>query len=93
MKTSTKDQVEGKLHKVKGKIEETVGKLSNNPDLEVKGRVEKIESEAQEKVGHVKKVFGQVKQRSIMGRIHGPDCDNLDIGSRIRRCHLRKQNC
>lgn len=59
MKTSTKDQVEGKLHRVKGKIEETVGKRSNNPDLEVKGRVEKIEGEAQEKAGHVKKIFGK----------------------------------
>ena len=59
MKTSTKDQVEGKLHKVKGEIKETVGELVNNPNLEAEGSVEKIEGKAQEKVGQIKKVMGK----------------------------------
>jgi uncharacterized protein YjbJ (UPF0337 family) len=57
MKTSTEDQVEGKLRKAKGEIKETVGDLSNNPDLEAEGSVEKTEGKAQEKRGQVKKVF------------------------------------
>jgi uncharacterized protein YjbJ (UPF0337 family) len=34
MKSSTKDQAEGKFYKVKGKIKEIAGKVSMNPDLE-----------------------------------------------------------
>lgn len=59
MKTSTEDQVEGKFHKAKGEIKETLGELSNNPDLEVEGIIKKTEGKAQEKVGQIKKVFGK----------------------------------
>jgi len=59
MKTSTEDQVEGKFHKAKGEIKETLGELSNNPDLEAEGIIEKAEGKAQEKVGQIKKVFGK----------------------------------
>ena len=59
MKTSTKDQVEGKLHKVKGEIKETVGKLVNDSHLKAKGNVEKKKGEVQEKVGKIKKFVGK----------------------------------
>ena len=59
MKSSTKDNVEGKMHQVKGKIKETVGKAVGNPDLEAEGKVEKLEGKVQEKIGDVKKVVGQ----------------------------------
>lgn len=57
MKTSTKDQVEGKLHKVKGEIKETVGKLFNDSHLKAEGNVEKKGGAAQEKVGQIKKIL------------------------------------
>ncbi|RPJ75036.1 MAG: CsbD family protein [Alphaproteobacteria bacterium] len=59
MKTSTRDQAEGKLHKVKGEIKETVGELINDPHLEAEGNVEKNEGKVQEKVGQIKKVLGK----------------------------------
>ena len=59
MKTSTKDQVEGKLHKAKGEIKETVGELINDPYLEAEGNVEKKAGKVQEKVGQIKKVLGK----------------------------------
>ncbi|HWR25453.1 MAG TPA: CsbD family protein [Methanosarcina sp.] len=59
MKTSTRDQAEGKLHKVKGEIKETVGELINDPYLEAEGKVEKTEGKAQEKAGQIKKVMGK----------------------------------
>ena len=34
MEPSTKDEVAGKVHEVKGKIKEKAGQLTNNPDLE-----------------------------------------------------------
>ncbi|MDR7666393.1 CsbD family protein [Methanosarcina sp. Z-7115] len=59
MKTSTQDQVEGKLHKVKGGIKEIIGELTKDHELEAEGSIEKIEGEAQDKVGQIKKAFGK----------------------------------
>jgi uncharacterized protein YjbJ (UPF0337 family) len=58
MKDSTRDQVEGKLHEVKGAIKEIAGKLSDNPKLEGEGAGEKIAGKVQGKVGQVEKVLG-----------------------------------
>lgn len=59
MKSSTKDQVEGTFHKVKGTIKEAAGKLSDNPALEGEGTGERIAGNVQEKIGQVKKVLGK----------------------------------
>jgi uncharacterized protein YjbJ (UPF0337 family) len=59
MKSSTQDQVEGKLHTIKGSLKELAGKLSDNPKLEGEGIGEKITGKLQEKIGQVKKVLGK----------------------------------
>ena len=59
MKSSTKNQVEGKFHKAKGKLKEIAGKLSIKPKLEAEGKDEEIAGKVQEKIGQVKKVFGK----------------------------------
>jgi uncharacterized protein YjbJ (UPF0337 family) len=59
MKSSTKDQAEGKFHKIKGKVKEVAGKLSDNDELEAEGTDEKIAGKVQEKIGQVKKVLGK----------------------------------
>ena len=59
MKSSTKDQVQGTFHELKGKVKEVAGKLSDNPKLEGEGTGEKIAGKVQEKIGQVKKVFGK----------------------------------
>jgi uncharacterized protein YjbJ (UPF0337 family) len=59
MKPSSKDKVAGKIHEVKGAVKEKVGKLTNNPDLEAEGKVEKMAGKVRKKIGQVKKVFGQ----------------------------------
>jgi uncharacterized protein YjbJ (UPF0337 family) len=59
MKSSTRDEAEGKLHQVKGKIKEIAGKVSMNPDLETEGQDEILVGKAQEKIGQVKKVVGK----------------------------------
>ena len=33
MKPGAKDQVQGTFHEVKGKLKQTVGQATNNPDL------------------------------------------------------------
>ena len=59
MKSSTKDQAEGKFHKVRGKLKEIAGELSDNPKLEAEGTGEKVAGIVQEKIGQVKKVLGK----------------------------------
>ena len=59
MKSSTKDNAEGKMHQVKGKVKETVGKVVGNDDLEAEGKVEKLDGKIQEKIGQVEKVVGK----------------------------------
>ena len=58
MKSSTKDQLEGTFHQVKGKVKEVAGDLIDNPNLEAEGAAEKVAGKVQEKVGEVKKVLG-----------------------------------
>jgi uncharacterized protein YjbJ (UPF0337 family) len=58
-KPGTQDQVEGKLHAVKGKVKEVAGKLMNDPDLEADGDAEEIAGKIQNKIGQVKKVLGK----------------------------------
>jgi uncharacterized protein YjbJ (UPF0337 family) len=59
MKSSTRDNVEGKMHQVKGKVKETVGRVVKDRDMEAEGIAEKIGGKAQEKIGQIKKVTGK----------------------------------
>lgn len=59
MKSGNRDEAEGRLHKVKGKIKETVGKIIRNRDLEAEGKVEKNRGKAQEKRGQIKTILGK----------------------------------
>jgi uncharacterized protein YjbJ (UPF0337 family) len=59
MKPGLQDEVEGKLHNLKGKVKEKVGELTNDPDLKDEGEAEEITGKVQEKVGQVKKVLGK----------------------------------
>jgi uncharacterized protein YjbJ (UPF0337 family) len=57
MKSSTRDNAEGKMHQVKGKLKEAAGIIVGNSDLEAEGKEEKVEGQVQEKLGQVKKVM------------------------------------
>jgi uncharacterized protein YjbJ (UPF0337 family) len=57
MKPSTNDQVEGAFHEVKGKAKETVGQLTNDPNLTAEGQGEQLAGKIQKKVGQIEKVF------------------------------------
>jgi uncharacterized protein YjbJ (UPF0337 family) len=59
MKSGTQDQAEGTFHKIKGKIKEVAGELSDDKELEAEGTGEKIAGKVQEKIGQVKKVLGK----------------------------------
>jgi uncharacterized protein YjbJ (UPF0337 family) len=59
LKPGTQDRTEGKLHEIKGKIKEEVGKATNDPELEVSGNAEKIAGKVQEWIGRAEKVVGE----------------------------------
>jgi uncharacterized protein YjbJ (UPF0337 family) len=59
MKPSTKDKAKGTFHEVRGKVKETVGRATNDPDLEAEGQVEKVGGKVQKKIGQVEKVLGK----------------------------------
>lgn len=59
MKPSTEDKAQGKIHEVKGKIKEQVGKVTNDPNLEVSGNVEKNAGKIQNLIGHAEKAVGE----------------------------------
>lgn len=56
MKSSTKDQAQGKFHEVKGKVKEVVGETLKNPRMAIEGHEEKTAGKVQQKIGQIKKV-------------------------------------
>lgn len=57
MNSSTKDQLKGKFHEVKGKIKEKVGQVTNDSELEAEGKSENLAGKVEKKVGQIKEVF------------------------------------
>ena len=57
MKSSTKDQLQGKAHEIKGAVKEKIGQVTNRPDVEETGQDEKVAGKIQKKVGQIEKVF------------------------------------
>jgi uncharacterized protein YjbJ (UPF0337 family) len=58
MKPSTKNEIAGKVHEVKGTLKEEVGHLTNHPRLEAEGSVEKVAGKVQKKIGELEKAVG-----------------------------------
>jgi len=57
MKPSTKDQIQGDLHQLKGKIKEKAGQVTSNPSLEHEGQNEKLARKVQKKIGQIEDVI------------------------------------
>ena len=45
-------------HEVKGKVEERIGRVTNNPNLEAEGQGEQVGGKIRKKIGQVEKVVG-----------------------------------
>jgi hypothetical protein len=50
---------ERQVHNAKGKVEEMVREITDNPKLEAKGKTEKIAGNIQEKIGQIEIVLGK----------------------------------
>ena len=58
-KFGMKNRTKGKLHEVKGKIKQKVGRITNSPKVEFEGAGEKVAGKVQKKVGQAVKFFGK----------------------------------
>ena len=59
MKPSTQDNAEGKMHQLKGKSKQILGKIVKNRKLEAEGKAENLDGNVQEKIGEIKKLVGK----------------------------------
>ena len=59
MKPSTKNQIKGKFHEMKGSAKVKAGQVTDNPKLAAEGQAEKFAGKVQTKVGKTEKVFGK----------------------------------
>jgi uncharacterized protein YjbJ (UPF0337 family) len=57
MKQSTKDEIKGTFHEMKGKAKQKAGQVANNPDLAAEGYNEKLAGKVQKKVGQIERVY------------------------------------
>ena len=58
MKSSTKDKIKGRVEQAKGAVKEKAGRATGNADLQDRGTAEKVKGTVRNKIGDVKKVFG-----------------------------------
>ena len=49
-----KDRIEGKKEQVKGFVKDKAGKITNDPELEAEGKVQRAAGKVQEGIGKVK---------------------------------------
>ena len=61
MKTSTKDQVTGSFHELKGAIKKGVGKITNDRNLKAEGTAETKAGKVQQRMGRAKETVAKLK--------------------------------
>ncbi|MGH7391821.1 MAG: CsbD family protein [Candidatus Rokuibacteriota bacterium] len=54
-----KDEMEGKWEKAKGKVKETAGEVTGDPDLEAEGAAQQDAGEAQDTLGKARRKAGE----------------------------------
>jgi uncharacterized protein YjbJ (UPF0337 family) len=59
VKSSTTDKAEGKMHQLKGKSKQILGKIVKNRELEAEGKAENLDGNVQEEIGNFKKLVGK----------------------------------
>jgi len=50
-----KDEIKGKVKKIKGRIKDKVGEIIGDPELEAEGEADRIEGQAQESFGRARR--------------------------------------
>ena len=61
------DKLEGKADELRGKVKESVGDATDNPDLQAEGRGDRVEGKVEQAIGEAKEAWEDVQ------RDRGPD--------------------
>jgi len=59
MESGTKDQAQGMLHQLRGKVKEVAGFISDSPKLQAEGASERIVGKVQVKIGQFNQFWGK----------------------------------
>ena len=54
-----RDEVEGKVEALKGRVKQAAGDLTNNPDLHDEGVADEVAGKTQDAVGRVRRKVGE----------------------------------
>jgi uncharacterized protein YjbJ (UPF0337 family) len=57
MRNSTINQTKGKMREMKGRVKEEFGDATNNPEMEGRGKGERIAGKVQRKAGEIQRVL------------------------------------
>jgi uncharacterized protein YjbJ (UPF0337 family) len=67
-----KDEIKGKGKQIEGAIKDKAGKLIGNPNLEAKGKAERVAGKIEEKVGKARRKTGEAVMtaaKAITGKL------------------------
>ncbi len=59
-----KDEIKGKGKQIEGAIKNKAGKLTDNPNLEAKGKAERVAGKVQEKTGKARRKVGKPLEKA-----------------------------
>jgi uncharacterized protein YjbJ (UPF0337 family) len=59
MKPSTRDEIEGKFHDVKGKVKEKAGQPANDSNLQAEGQAKKTAGKVQRGIAKTAEMHGE----------------------------------
>lgn len=75
----TEDSIEGKKDKLKGRMKDAVGGLTNDPGKQAEGKWDKFKGSAKDKLGKVERDIGHDEHKADVGREDMDEYDDVDV--------------
>ncbi len=75
----TEHSVEGKTDKLKGRVKDAVGGLTNDPGMQTEGKWDKLKGSAKDKFGKVERKLGRHQEQSELDRETDEDYSDRDL--------------
>ncbi len=75
----TEHSVEGKTDKLKGRVKDAVGGLTNDPGMQTEGKWDKLKGSAKDKLGKVERKLGRDEKETELDRETDEDYMDRDL--------------
>ncbi len=79
----TEHSVEGKTDKLKGRVKDAVGGLTNDPEMQTEGKWDKLKGSAKDKLGKVERKLGHDENKEEVDEDLDRDLDEDRIDEDI----------